>query len=200
MVLFFQIKFSISFEESSLQGCKCNIWVKTVKPLWYTFCILHLPISYRVSLIWITITRHIFLYIFQTEHISAVKFDKVYEENMRHPCDAKISKSLKNWKWIEDVYLVPTFGFPRLLSKMLIFFAKFYWTMPSGKWFFTFFQSFFFLASILKRSILMCIFFWYMVFLWVILWKGGTFGGWESVNLKMVFKMFPLHICKDVSL
>ena len=30
----------------------------------------------------VTITRHIFIDIFQTEHISAVKFDMGYDENM----------------------------------------------------------------------------------------------------------------------
>ena len=41
-----------------------------------------------VSLIMVTITRHVFIDFFQSEHFSAVKFDMGYEKN-------KISLSLK---------------------------------------------------------------------------------------------------------
>ena len=55
-----------------------------VKPFGCTkqFCVLQLPISYFVSLIMVTITRHPFIDIFQTEYCSAVKFDMGYEKNM----------------------------------------------------------------------------------------------------------------------
>ena len=43
--------------------------------------VLQLPISY-CSLIMVTITRHIFINNFQTEYISAMKFDRGYEKNM----------------------------------------------------------------------------------------------------------------------
>ena len=56
-------------------------------------------ISYCVSLIMVTITRHIFINIFQMEHFSAVKFDMGYEKKHELSYDSKISKSLKkNWK------------------------------------------------------------------------------------------------------
>ena len=46
------------------------------------FCILHMSISYCVSLIMVTITRYVFNNIFQTEHFSAVKFSIMgYEKN-----------------------------------------------------------------------------------------------------------------------
>ena len=73
--------FSFSFEESSLQRCKFQISVETVKLFGFTkqFCILQLPISYRVSLLMVTMTRYVFINIFQTEHFSAVKFAMGYE-------------------------------------------------------------------------------------------------------------------------
>ena len=81
MVLFFKIEFSLSFEESSLQRCKFEILDETVKPFgcWKQFCALQLPISYLayLSLIMVTISRHIFINIFQMEHFSAVKFNVV---------------------------------------------------------------------------------------------------------------------------
>ena len=83
-VLFFKIKFSVSFEESSPQRCKFEISVKTVQPFgcMKQFCLLPLPTSYCVSLIMVTITRHIFINIFQAECFSAVKFVMGYEKNM----------------------------------------------------------------------------------------------------------------------
>ena len=79
-VLFLKMYFSISFDETSLQRCKYKILVKTVKPFGRTkqFCILHLPLSYHVSLIMVTITRHIFINNFQMDHYSAVEFDRGY--------------------------------------------------------------------------------------------------------------------------
>ena len=74
MVLIFKIKFSVSFEESSLQRYKFQISVELVKPFGCTkqFCVLQLPISHCVNLIMVTITRHIFINTFQTEFFSAV--------------------------------------------------------------------------------------------------------------------------------
>ena len=102
--LFFKILFSASFEESSLQRCKLKISVEMVKPFWFTkqFCILQLSISYCVSLIMVTITRHIFLNIFQTEHFSSVKFAMGYEKNMSFPV---IPKSPKVWKKVKKIRL-----------------------------------------------------------------------------------------------
>ncbi len=45
-------------------------------------CILELPIPYYVSLIMVTITSHIFITIFQTDHFSAVKFTGSIDINM----------------------------------------------------------------------------------------------------------------------
>ena len=61
------------------------------------FCILKLPISYCVSLIMVTITRHIFINFFQTEHLLEVKFAMGYEKNMRFLVIQKSLKMLKNW-------------------------------------------------------------------------------------------------------
>ena len=62
------------------------------------FCILQLPIPYCVSLIMVTITRHLYINIFQTEHFSVVKFDMCYEKNMSF---LVIPKSPKVWKNVE---------------------------------------------------------------------------------------------------
>ena len=55
---------------------------------------------YCVSLIMVTITRHIFINIFQMEHFSAVKFAMGYEKNMSYHV---ISKSPKVWKSVEKI-------------------------------------------------------------------------------------------------
>ena len=70
MILFFKMLFPVSSEESSLQRCKFQISVETVKPFGCTkqFCILQLQISYCVDLIMVTITRHVFIHSFQMEH------------------------------------------------------------------------------------------------------------------------------------
>ena len=91
----FQNYFFVSFEESSFQRRKFQISVETVIPFGCTkqFCILQSPISYCVSLIiMVTITRHIFVTISQTEHFSAVKFAIGYKKNMNF---FMIAKSLK---------------------------------------------------------------------------------------------------------
>ena len=47
--------------------------------VWMYEAIMHLPnISYCVSLIIVTTSRHVFINFFQTEHFSAVKFAMVY--------------------------------------------------------------------------------------------------------------------------
>ena len=90
-----KISFSVSFEESSLQRCKFQISVETVKPFGCTkqFCILQLPISYCIN--YGTITRHVFINIFQTEHSSAVNFAMGYEKNMSFLVIAKFPKVKK---------------------------------------------------------------------------------------------------------
>ena len=59
------------------------------------FCILQLPIFYIISLIMVTITKHIFINIFQTEHFSGVRFAMGFEKNMGL---LVIAKSPKVWK------------------------------------------------------------------------------------------------------
>ena len=61
------------------------------------FCILQnlAYILYCVSLIMVTITRHAFIYIFQTKHFLAVKFSMGYEKNVSF---LVIAKSPKVWK------------------------------------------------------------------------------------------------------
>ena len=63
------------------------------------FVYLQLCISYCVSLIMVTITRHIFINIFETEHFSAVKFDMGYEKNMNFLVIAKYPKVKKKKSW-----------------------------------------------------------------------------------------------------
>ena len=65
------------------------------------FCILQLPVPYGVSLIIVTITRHVFINIFQTEYFSAVKYCHGLWEKYELSCDTKISKSLKKVEKIE---------------------------------------------------------------------------------------------------
>ena len=96
MVIFFKIQFSVSFEESSLQRCKFQISVEMVKLYTKQVCILQFPISYCVSLIMVTITRHNFVNIFQMKHFSAVKFAVGYEKNMNFLVIAKSSKVKKS--------------------------------------------------------------------------------------------------------
>ena len=50
----------------------------------------------------VTITRHVFINIFQTEHFSAVKFAIGYEKNM---CFLVIAKSPEVWKKVEKIGL-----------------------------------------------------------------------------------------------
>ena len=54
-----------------------------------------LPIAYCVSLIMVKVTWHIFIYIFQTEHLLAMKYGTDYEKNMSF---LVIPRSLKIWK------------------------------------------------------------------------------------------------------
>ncbi len=61
-----------------------QISFKSVQPFGHQkrLRILQLPIPYCVSLIMVTITSHIFINIFQTVHLSAVKFARDNEKNM----------------------------------------------------------------------------------------------------------------------
>ena len=70
------------FKNFSLQSI-FKISVEIVIPFGCTkkFCILQLPISYCVSLIMVTITRHIFIHIFQQQYLSTVKFAISYQKN-----------------------------------------------------------------------------------------------------------------------
>ena len=97
--------FSVSFEESSLQRCKFQISVETVKPFGCTkqFCILRLSVSYCVSLIMVSITRQGFTNIFQTEHFSAVKFAMDDEKNYELSCDSDSRFALEEKR---SIYLI----------------------------------------------------------------------------------------------
>ena len=86
---FFKIKFFVSFEESSLQRCQFKISVETVEMFgcMKQFYILWLPISYWIlcsfkSFSMVSISRDVFIDIFQVKHFSAVKFVIGYEKNM----------------------------------------------------------------------------------------------------------------------
>ena len=59
---------------------------------------LQLPVSCCVSLIMVTITRHIFINIFQMERFKAVKFALSYEKYMRFLVIPKSIKFLKSSK------------------------------------------------------------------------------------------------------
>ena len=73
--------------------------------LWMYEAILYIAVAYIflcISLIMVTITRHIFINLFQMEHFLAVKFAMGYEKN-ELSCDSKISKSLE--KKVEKIGL-----------------------------------------------------------------------------------------------
>ena len=83
---------SVSFEESSHQRCKFKISVDGQAILIYQ-ANLYIAVVYIllcISIIMVTITRHIFINIFRREHFSAVKLAKSYEKNMSY---LTISKS-----------------------------------------------------------------------------------------------------------
>ncbi len=67
-----------------------QISVKTVKRF-----ILQLPIPYCVRLIMVTITSHIFINIFQTVHLRAIKFATGNEKNTSFLLIPKSPKSLR---------------------------------------------------------------------------------------------------------
>ena len=79
-------KFSLWFHLKNHHSKDINLklWLETVKLFGCTkqIWILQLPISYCISSLMVTITRHIFINIFQMEHFSAVKFAMGYEKNM----------------------------------------------------------------------------------------------------------------------
>ena len=63
---------------------------------------LQLPIYYYVSLITVTITRHLFIGFFQMKHFSAVKFYRGYEKNTSFlviPKSPNDEKKLKRSDW-----------------------------------------------------------------------------------------------------
>ena len=58
----------------------------------------------------VTITRHIFIYIFKTEHFLAVKFDIGSEKNMSFlvmPKAPKVEKKLKKSEWTPSTLIYP---------------------------------------------------------------------------------------------
>ena len=84
---FFCSKLSFLFHLNNHHSKTENVtfWLKRPKPFAWRrtnqFCILQLPIFYCVSLVVVTITRHVFISLW---------------EKFEHCCKAKISKSLKN--------------------------------------------------------------------------------------------------------
>ena len=75
---------------------KFEISVETIKPFGRTNNFVYCScLSYCVSLIMVTITRHVFNDIFQRRHVSAVSFATAYEKKNELSCDTKICKSLK---------------------------------------------------------------------------------------------------------
>ena len=97
-LFFSKFSFLFHFKESSLQSYKFKIWVKPVKPFGCTkqFCVFQLPTFYCVSLITVTITRHVFINIFQTEYYFSCKIWHRFWEKYELSSDTKISKSWKN--------------------------------------------------------------------------------------------------------
>ena len=99
---FFLIKFHVSFEESSLQRCKFEISVKTVKPFIWSkqFCVLQLRIFYYVKLTLCNYGYHnqarFHLYL---PNGTLSKFDMDYEKNMNF---LVIPKSPKVWKKLKS--------------------------------------------------------------------------------------------------
>ena len=114
-VLFFKIKLSVSFEESSLQRCIFQISVEMVKPFGCKkqFCILQLPISYCVSLIMV--------YILKTKPFSDVKFAMDYKKNMSF---LVIAKSPKVWKKLNRKDWAPLMQVHSLNNKLSITLKK----------------------------------------------------------------------------
>ena len=99
---FSKFRFSVSFKESSLQRCKFEISVEMVKPFRYTkqICILQLPIiSYCISLIMVTITRHVFINILQTECFSALWNLLLVMIKICDPLQQKVPYSLTTSYW-----------------------------------------------------------------------------------------------------
>ncbi len=74
-----------------------QISFKSVKPFGHKkrLHILQLPMPYRISLIMVTITSHIFIDIIQTIHFSAEKFTMGNEKNMRFLLILKSPKVLE---------------------------------------------------------------------------------------------------------
>ena len=95
---FFKNLLFVSSEESSLQRWKIWNFCWNCQAIWMHKAILYTAVAYIlycVSLIMVTITRHIFINIFQTKHSSAVKVAMGYEKNIHF---LVIAKSPKAWK------------------------------------------------------------------------------------------------------
>ena len=63
------------------------------------FCIKQLPLPYCANLIMVTITANVFIYIFQKQCFSTVKFDMGYEKNYALSFDTKILIKVWKKKW-----------------------------------------------------------------------------------------------------
>ena len=83
-----------------------------VKPFWFgkQFCICKYLYNYYVKphlMIMVTMIRHLFINIFQTQHFSAIKFYLGYEKYMSF---LVIPTSPKVWKKVEKIGLCPLSG------------------------------------------------------------------------------------------
>ena len=87
----------------------CFIW--NGQAVWMYGAILYFAVAYLtvLSLIMVTITRHIFINIFWTEHFLAVKFWMGYQKSMSF---LVIAESWKVWKKFEKIGL-GSFNLPR---------------------------------------------------------------------------------------
>lgn len=96
---FWKFVFLVSHVRSSRRRFQFKISVESVHPFWFYeffFCILHLPILHCGNIDMVTITTHIFTYIFQTECVSVIIFLHGLWEIMNEKYfGTKISKTLK---------------------------------------------------------------------------------------------------------
>ena len=81
---------------------RCKFWFsfETVKPFGCTkqFCILQLPIPYWVGLTMVTVTSHVFIHKFQTEHLT---FAMGYEKIWAFSWYQNLPKVWKSWKKLD---------------------------------------------------------------------------------------------------
>ena len=71
--------------------------------MYEAICILQLPVSYCVSLNMVTITRHVFITISQTEHISAVKFAMGCEKKYELYAGFRLTCRLPHCRFDDDI-------------------------------------------------------------------------------------------------